>query len=263
MSSELEGRRVVVTGAATGVGRALALEAARRGAHVIAADVDDAAETVELVGDTGGTAEAAVCDVRDPDATAALADAVGLVHVVCANAGIGVGGGVDALTLDEMRRVFDVNVFGVFNTVHAFLPGLRAARADGASADILITGSEHSLGVPPYVPPMTAYTTSKHAVLGFAGCLRRDLADDGIGVAIACPSYVRTERLQEFAASMPAIADTLEAYGQDADETARRAFDGLASGDLVVPTSPVMAEFVTELHQGIIDAVQKAPARGE
>jgi 3-hydroxybutyrate dehydrogenase len=166
------------------------------------------------------------------------------------------------LDIDELRRVFEVNVFGVFNTVVAFLPGLRRARSDGGRADVLITGSEHSLGVPPYVAPMTAYTTSKHALLGFAACLRRDLGDEGIGVAIACPSYVRTERLQEYAAAMPAIAEVLETHGQDGDETARRAFDGLAAGDLVVPTSSVMAGFVTGMHQDIIDAVKKAPASG-
>jgi NAD(P)-dependent dehydrogenase (short-subunit alcohol dehydrogenase family) len=262
LSGPLEGRRVVVTGGATGVGRALALEAARRGAYVVAADLDDAGATVELITGGGGSAEAGHCDVTDPLSMTALAEAVGPIDVVCANAGTGGGGTIDALTADELRRILDVNVVGVFNTVKAFLPKLRTAGA-GRSSAVLITGSEHSLGVPPYVAPMTAYTTSKHALLGLAGCFRRDLAADGISVTIACPSYVRTERLVTYAESVPAVAEALATYGQDADETARRAFDGLASGAFVVATSPVMAEFVTEIHQEIIIAVTDVPARGQ
>jgi NAD(P)-dependent dehydrogenase (short-subunit alcohol dehydrogenase family) len=262
VSGDLDGQRVVVTGAATGVGRAFALEAARRGAHVVVTDVEDPDDTVALITQAGGSAEGMTFDVRDPDAATALADAVGAVDLVCANAGTGGAGTIDTLRLDDLRRIFDVNVFGVCTTVQSFLPGLRRMRAEGRRAHVLITGSEHSLGVPPYVAPMTGYTMSKHALLGFAACLRRDLADDGIGVTIACPSYVRTERLRSFAESSSAIAEILEGYGQDADETAERAFDGIRRGDFVVSTSPVMAEFVTETHREIIDAVRDVAALG-
>lgn len=244
--------------AATGVGRALAVEAARRGAHVIVADVDDAAETVAMIDGDGGSAEAAVCDIRDADAMDALGEAIGDVNVVCANAGGGAGGGIDHLTVDAFREVFELNVFGTFNTVHAFLPALGRIAADGGRAGLLITGSEHSLGVPPYVQPITAYTSSKHALLGFAACLRRDLDGTGVRVSLLCPGWVRTERLRAF----DMLAETLANLGQDADEVAQRAFDGFEAGELVVPTSDVMAEFVTATHQEIIDAVRKVPARG-
>src|SRR5439155_23203928 len=151
----------------------------------------------------------------------ALADELlgdnGTVDVVCANAGIGIGGTVDTLVSSDFSNVLAVNVLGVFHTVQAFLPALRRTRAAGRPASVLITGSEHSLGVPPYVPPMTAYTTSKHAVLGLAACLRRDLADDEIDVSLLCPSYVRTERLRDYAANDQAFVSVLDTYGQDGD----------------------------------------------
>jgi NAD(P)-dependent dehydrogenase (short-subunit alcohol dehydrogenase family) len=152
--------------------------------------------------------------------------------------------------------VLDVNVVGVFNTVQAFLPALRRGRAAGRSAAVLITGSEHSLGVPSYVPPMTAYTTSKHALLGLAACLRRDLADEKIAVSLLCPSYVRTERLRDYAAAQPEMAQVLDKYGQDGSVVAGRAFDGVAAGSFLIPTSPWSTEFVVELHDEVTEAMR-------
>ena len=179
------------------------------------------------------------------------------MNIVCANAGIGSSGTIDSLSSDHFREIFDVNFFGVLNTIQAFLPALRRARAAGGISAVLVTGSEHSLGVPPYVPPMTAYTASKHALLGLAAAARRDLADDGISVAILCPSYVRTERLRELTASVPALAETLERYGQDAEDVARRAFDGVERGTFVIPTNTVSYEFVVGSHHEVIEAMKQ------
>jgi NAD(P)-dependent dehydrogenase (short-subunit alcohol dehydrogenase family) len=255
MTGELVGRFAVVTGAGTGIGRGLAREAARRGATVLVVDVYDPGETVALVEKDGGRAVGAVCDITDAAALEALAAEHGDVDLVCANVGTGMAGTILTLTASDFRRILEVNVVGTAATVQAFLPGLLAARAAGRPASILITGSEHSLGVPPYVTPMSAYTTSKHALLGLAGCMRRDLASDGIAVTILCPSYVRTERLQARADESAAIAEVVHRYAQEVDEVARLGFDGLAAGALVVPTNPVSTEFVTELHTSIIDAM--------
>jgi NAD(P)-dependent dehydrogenase (short-subunit alcohol dehydrogenase family) len=259
--TSLAGAVAVVTGAATGVGRALAREAAARGADVVAVDVDDTSETTSMITNGGGRARGATCDVSDESAVQALAEDLcgesGVVNIVCANAGIGVGGTVETIGSDDLRRILDVNVLGVFHTVRAFLPALRRAQSAGGVASVLITGSEHSLGVPPYVSPMTAYTTSKHALLGLAACMRRDLTPDGIDVVLLCPSYVRTERLQRYADAAPAIAETLEVYGQDGDDVARRAFDALGQGALVAPTNPVSRDFVVEFHREVIDAMER------
>ncbi|MVZ99881.1 SDR family NAD(P)-dependent oxidoreductase [Actinomadura sp. LD22] len=265
MTASLSGATVLVTGAATGVGRALALEAARRGADLIAVDVTDPAETADMIHAAGATARSCVADVRDAEAVRALADELfddGTVDVVCANAGTGIGGTVDTLASSDFSNVLAVNVLGVFHTVQAFLPALRRTRAAGRPASVLITGSEHSLGVPPYVPPMTAYTTSKHAVLGLAASLRRDLAEDDIQVSLLCPSYVRTERLADYASKDPAFASILQTYGQDADVVAAAAFDGLAAGQFVVPTNAVSRDFVVDLHKTLIDAMEAVTATG-
>jgi NAD(P)-dependent dehydrogenase (short-subunit alcohol dehydrogenase family) len=260
--SDLSGAVVVVTGAATGVGRALAREAATRGADVFAVDIQDTSETTEMITGAGGRARGAHGDVRDPAGMSALAAEIcgrdGAVDIVCANAGAGAGGTVDTLTSADFRGLLEVNVLGVFHTVQAFLPALRRARAAGRPASVLVTGSEHSLGVPPYVPPMTAYTTSKHALLGLAAAMRRDLAADGIAVSLLCPGYVRTERLRGYAASVPEMAKVLDAYGQDGEVVARRAFDSVASGSFLIPTNPVSREFVKDFHRDVLEAMEKA-----
>lgn len=255
MTVDLTGRYAVVTGAATGIGRGLAREAARRGAKVLVVDVDDPGESVALVESDGGRAAGVVCDITDADALQALAAEHSDVDLVCANVGIGMAGTILTLEPADFRRILEVNVVGTVATVQAFLPGLRAARSVGRPASILITGSEHSLGVPPYVAPLSAYTTSKHALLGLAACMRRDLEDEGIDVTLLCPGYVRTERLQARANESAAVAEVVKRYAQEVDEVARLAFDGLAAGQLVVPTNPVSTAFVTELHTAIVDAM--------
>jgi NAD(P)-dependent dehydrogenase (short-subunit alcohol dehydrogenase family) len=259
--TDLRGDVVVVTGAATGVGRALAREAAGRGAEVVAIDVNDPAETVEIISSSGGRARGAIGDVRDETAMQALATEIcgndGMVNLVCANAGGGAGGTVDAVSSDDFRSTLDLNVMGALHTVHAFLPALRRPRPSGRTSAVLLTGSEHSLGVPPHVPPMTAYTTAKHALLGLAACMRRDLAADGISVSILCPGYVRTERLRAYAESSGVMAETLATYGQDGEVVARRAFDGVASGRFAIPTNPLSRDFVVALHEEILHAMRE------
>ena len=200
-------------------------------------------------------ADGAVCDVTAEAALTALAAEHGDVDLVCANAGILAGGTVMTMAASEFRRVLEVNVVGTVNTVRAFLPALQAARGDGDPASILITGSDRSLGVPPNESGGTAYTTSKHAVLGFAVCLRRDLADEGIGVTLLCPGYVRTERLLAMASQEPAFAAILSDHAQDVDDVARLAFDGLAADHLLVATNPASTPYVNDLHTAILDAM--------
>src|SRR5437773_464511 len=99
--SELSDAVVVVTGAATGVGRGLAREAAARGADVVVVDVNDTSETTELITAAGGRVRGVQADVCDPDGMRALAAEVGVVNIVCANAGTGASGTVDETTGED------------------------------------------------------------------------------------------------------------------------------------------------------------------
>jgi NAD(P)-dependent dehydrogenase (short-subunit alcohol dehydrogenase family) len=254
----------VVTGGATGVGRALALRAARSGATVVVADISDAGETVRLIQDMGGTAVAVSCDVTDPAAVATLVERTetefGQVNLVCANAGTSTGGGtIDKAALEDFRKIFELNVFGVFNVSSAFLSLLKSSAAKGQAAAILITGSEHSLAVPSTSPPLIAYTSSKHALVGFAGCCRRDLAGTGVQVSLLCPGWVRTETLMNYASSNKGLAQIMTNYGQEPAEVAELAFEGMARGALIIPTNPSSREDGLHAHAEILEAITALP----
>jgi len=224
-------------------------------------DVNDPAETVDLITSSGGRARGATCDVRDEPALQAVVAELfgddGVVNIVCANAGGGTLGKIDAVSSDDFRDSLDLTVMGTVHTVHAFLPALRRARSAGGMSAFLVTGSEHSLGVPPHVAPMTAYTTAKHALLGLVACMRRDLGDDGISASLLCPGYVRTERLRAYAEASDVMAETLATYGQDVEDVARRAFDGVTKGCPVIPTNVLSRGFVIELHGEILRAMDE------
>ncbi|SNQ45300.1 conserved hypothetical protein [Frankia canadensis] len=246
------GLGVLVTGGAAGIGLALGRAAAVRGASVVLADIEpDVAEqaAVKLRAD-GFDVTSLACDVTDYDAvTAAVAEAtarMGGLNLLCANAGVGGSTGIADLTVEEFTWIMQVNLFGVFHAVRASVAALQASAAAGALAHILITGSENSLGIPEYVPPMTSYQTSKHALLGFTDAVRRDLAASGVGATLLCPSYVVTEgwnakrnRPARFGGpeyNDPSRREALRKLGQDPDEVARMALAGVDERAEIVVT---------------------------
>ncbi|GAA3217251.1 SDR family NAD(P)-dependent oxidoreductase [Nonomuraea helvata] len=175
----------VVTGAAGGIGRALAARLRSTGARVVLADVDAAAlagAAAELEADAVRT------DVSDAAQVEALAAAVPDVDLVCLNAGI-VGRDLGApweVSPEDWDRVFAVNVGGVVNGLRAFVPRLLAA---GRPAHILITASLAGLVT---FPAGGAYAASKHAVVALAEQAALALADTPVGVTMLCPALVRT-----------------------------------------------------------------------
>lgn len=180
----------VVTGAASGIGRALADELAVRGARLVLADVDVAA--LHGVSKPLG-AQAFPTDVADLEQVESLARAAEDARLVCLNAGI-VGTCLGApweVSPEDWERVFSVNVGGVVNGLRAFVPRLLAA---DRPAHILITGS--LAGVMTF-PGGGAYGPSKHAVLAVAEHAAMALADTHISVSVVCPALVSTGMSQE------------------------------------------------------------------
>jgi short-subunit dehydrogenase len=182
---------VLITGASSGIGEALALAYARRGADLVllARREERLRGVAERVKALGRQALFVRCDVtRDEDLRAAVEQALtrfGRLDVVIANAGFGIGGRVERLSIDDYRRVFDTNVFGVIRTVHATLDALK--RSHGRLA---ILGS-----VAGYVaaPGMSPYAMSKFAVRAFSHSLRGELRSDGVSVTLVSPGFVDSE----------------------------------------------------------------------
>lgn len=245
------GGAAIITGAAEGLGRALAVEAVKRRMGVVLVDIRDCTESLSTVRSLGGEAEAVVADVSDPESMRGLADKVKLemggANLLINNAAAGEGGGklFDA-DPDQVRQLLAVNVFGVFNGIHMFAPQLREAAAAGRFAHILNVGSEHSLGVPPHVPPVSAYTAAKYAVLGLTDTARRDFEGTGVGVSLLAPGWILTEKIKERARTSPLWAASIEPHAQSPELVAQIAFDGVEHGFPIIPTNPVSRGFVED-----------------
>jgi NAD(P)-dependent dehydrogenase (short-subunit alcohol dehydrogenase family) len=229
------GTRAVVTGAASGLGRAFVIELVSRGARVVAGDINDAglAETAQLA---GGEVHVIRCDVTrlpDVEALAAAADArLGGVDLVINNAGVAVGGRVGEVTLDDWRFIVDVNLWGVVYGCHVFAPRLRAQR----SGAILNVASIAGLLSPPGIAP---YNVTKAGVVALSETLAAELVDDHVRVAVLCPSFFATNIAKSArGTSDPKMLATVERMMAnaklDARGVARSALDGLARNHLYV-----------------------------
>jgi NAD(P)-dependent dehydrogenase (short-subunit alcohol dehydrogenase family) len=183
--------RAVITGAGSGLGRALCLELAQRQGRLLVSDVNEAEarETVRRVGLAGGEAWAVACDVTRPEQVDALASecerVLGGVDLVVNNAGVAVAGEVGKLPLGEWKRVLDVNLWGVIHGCHSFVPLLRRQ----GSGHVLNISSAAGLLSAPFMAP---YNASKAAVVSLSETLLAELRPAGIGVSVVCPTFFRT-----------------------------------------------------------------------
>ena len=189
-----DGRTCAITGAGSGIGRALAVELAGRRARLALSDVDEAglAETARLCAQLGAQVRTYRLDVADRTAFHVHADEVardfGSVHLVVNNAGVALHGLVSELTDEDFRWVMDIDFWGVVHGTQAFLPHL-AASGDGQVANV---SSVFGLIA---VPKQAAYNAAKFAVRGFTEALRQEMQLTGTPVAVSCihPGGIRTE----------------------------------------------------------------------
>lgn len=184
------GATVVISGGASGLGRALALRFGRAGSRVVVLDRDaEALERLQHDMTAAGCKVLALhCDVTDESACAtAVATAVshcGRIDVVINNAGISHRSPFAATTTAVLRRVLEVNLFGAIHVTRPALPALRQSRG-------LIVAISSVAGYTPLIA-RTGYAASKHAVHGFFESLRTEVAVDGIDVMLVCPSFIAT-----------------------------------------------------------------------
>jgi NAD(P)-dependent dehydrogenase (short-subunit alcohol dehydrogenase family) len=214
-----------------------------------------------------------ICDVADPSsverAAKASYEAFGNVHVVCNNAGVAAGGGIDNISLDNWRWVLDVNLTGVLHGIRSFLPHIRGHGEGGHFVNTAsMAGMESGLGFSPY-------GASKFAVVGMSEGLAAQLRPLGIGVSVLCPSFVRTRigesgrnRPQRYgptpsldpnspaAAVVAEITSRLQA-GLDPAAVAERVLDAIRNDELYVFTHPNMRGEVDERFAAIQAAMDK------
>ena len=190
---DFDGRVAVVTGAASGIGFAIAREFADAGVNVLMTDVnaDGLAAATAEVRRHGGVVEGVEVDVRDPQAlewaAARAVDQFGALHIAVNNAGIVNGGPMWELPLEEWHRVIDVDLWGVIHGVRAFVPRIIEAGAGHVVNIASMAAMVPHVGIGPY-------TVAKHGVLGLSEVLKAELDAGGlpIGVSVVFPGMFKT-----------------------------------------------------------------------
>jgi NAD(P)-dependent dehydrogenase (short-subunit alcohol dehydrogenase family) len=235
----MSGRRIFITGGASGLGRALAERYARDGWRVCIGDVNErrGAETLASLSALGATAHFVRCDVtREADLPAAAAwleEAWGGVDVVVNNAGVALSGGIAETSLDDWRWIVDVNLLGVVRGCKVFTPLFR--RQGGGR---FVNVSSMSGLVHP--PMMAAYNATKAAVVALSETLRLELEADGIGITVVCPAFFRTNLAETARAATPEVEGVMRALVARARSTAEDVAEivhrGVTRGDFLVLT---------------------------
>jgi NAD(P)-dependent dehydrogenase (short-subunit alcohol dehydrogenase family) len=265
---DFAGRVAVVTGAGSGIGRALALASAHEGMTVVAADIEEPAlaETVALIAASGHRAVGVPTDVADAHAVAHLADIAfnehGGAHLLFNNAGVFSGGLLWERTLADWEWVMGVNVYGIVHAINSFVPRMIA---QNTPCHIVNTASMGGLITNAYSGP---YYTSKFAAVGLTECLAHDLhlAKAQIGVSVLVPSLIATnigysernrgERYvdREHVAPSPDAAFVTDVLrdstraGMPPDEVAAIVFDAIRHDRFYIPTKPSFHDQVRHRH---------------
>ena len=189
--TEIKGKLAIVTGAASGIGRATAVELARRGAHLAISDLDRSglAETAKRIEALGSGVTTYLLDVADRDAVYAFAQDIETSHggadIVINNAGVAQIARIDELTYDDFEWVMKIDFWGMVYGTKAFLPQLRAKGA----GHIVNVSSLFGLVA---VPSQAAYNSANFAIRGFTEALRHEMKGTGIAVSCVHPGGIKT-----------------------------------------------------------------------
>jgi NAD(P)-dependent dehydrogenase (short-subunit alcohol dehydrogenase family) len=228
----------VVTGAASGLGRALCEELAARGATVVATDIDvvGARATARALAERGGKAVAIECDVADADEVQRLADAardaVGEIDLVANNAGVAVGGPFESMSLADWQWIMAINLWGVIHGCRSFAPAMKAR---GRGAIINVASAAGLL----CAPEMAAYNVTKAGVVALSETLHAELRGAGVHVSVVCPTFFKTgilaaSRGQIDGRTRALAGKLMERSSVQARGVARAALDAVARNRLYV-----------------------------
>jgi len=276
---ELAGKAAFVTGGASGIGLAMGRAFAEAGMKVMLADIETEAlaAAVKSLHNFGPDVRGVTCDVADPSSVERAAEAsfaaFGNVHVVCNNAGVGGGSGIEDISLDDWRWVLDVNLMGVLYGIRTFLPHIRGHGEGGHFVNTAsMAGMMSGLGFSPYC-------ASKFAVVTMSEGLAMQLKPHGIGVSVLCPGWVRTgiaraarnrhERYglgrtpkpgSQAAGLLAHIIEHVQS-GLDPSEVARLVLAAIREDELYIFTHPEMRAEMDERFATISAAMDKAAAR--
>jgi len=245
---DLTGKVAFVTGAASGIGFALAEGFAKEGAKIVLADIE--AEPLKAAEGKLQAAGAEVigvqCDVSDYGSVTAAADraieAFGKVHILCNNAGVAPAGAVDETTPEDWKWCLGVNLMGVVHGIQVLVPRMKE---HGEGGHVVNTASIAGLMA---LPTLGIYTATKYAVVGISETLRGELAPAGIGVSVICPSFVKT-RLHEGHRNRPtelgaspeepnAFMAQMLAAAPEPEVLAKRVIKGVKRGDFYILPHP-------------------------
>ena len=232
------GSRAVVTGAGSGIGRAFALELARRGGVVMCADISlpRAQETVAMVQALGATGFAVECDVSIRENVEELALRAGIefdgpTTVLINNAGVGIGGKpVGDIGFEDWNWALGINLWGVVHGCELFTPGLRAAGTGG----IINVASAAGFAAAPLMGP---YNVGKAAVMSLSETMAAELSGSGVRVSVLCPTFVKTNVAVDgrITAGSSRLADIAMRWtGRSPDKIAARTLDAFDKGRLYV-----------------------------
>lgn len=268
---DYRGKVAVVTGGGSGIGRSLAHAFAKRGARIVLADIerptlDAVASELEQAGSDVLALRVDVADSKQvADLAGAVYDTFGAAHVLCNNAGIGHGGRISDLSLEEWDWVLRVNLFGVIHGLHAFLPRMLAS---GEPSHIVNTASLAGLVSMPGLAP---YSASKYAVVAISEALAMECAGSNVGVSVLCPGFVRTRIAESDRLARPEIparpltpereqmqnlVRMMIGAGADPDLIAQRVLEGIDQRALYIVPNPdglfegVRARFANVLAAG-------------
>jgi NAD(P)-dependent dehydrogenase (short-subunit alcohol dehydrogenase family) len=262
---QLEGKVAVVTGAASGIGLAMAQAFAGEGMAVVMADIEaPALEEAAASMPPGAEVTTTVADVSSYEQVEAVRThalgSFGAVHVVCNNAGVGGGGPMAEIDLDTWSWILGVNLWGVIHGVKAFLPGLL----EQGEGHIVNTASVAGLYSAPFMGP---YNVSKFGVVTLSETMAVELSSSGapVGVSVVCPSWVRTniatsvrnrpgaELDDEGTAALKEIVEHFLTTGIEPHDVARQVVEAVRSGTFWVLTHPETPDAVRARTASILD----------